>query len=94
MSRSTKKGPFVHPSLLEKVLAMQGAERREIIRTWSRASTVMPEMVGMTIAVHDGRRHIPVLCSENMVGHKLGEFSFTRTFRGHKGRSETTSRKR
>ncbi len=94
MSRSTKKGPFVHPSLLRKVLAMQGAERREIIRTWSRASTVMPEMVGMTIAVHDGRRHIPVLCSENMVGHKLGEFSFTRTFRGHKGRSETTSRKR
>ena len=94
MSRSTKKGPFVHPSLLQKVLAMQGAERREIIRTWSRASTVMPEMVGMTIAVHDGRRHIPVLCSENMVGHKLGEFAFTRTFRGHKGRSETTSRKR
>ena len=93
MSRSTKKGPFVHPSLLQKVLAMQGAGR-EIIRTWSRASTVMPEMVGMTIAVHDGRRHIPVLCSENMVGHKLGEFSFTRTFRGHKGRSETTSRKR
>ena len=92
MSRSTKKGPFVHPSLLQKVLAMQGADRREIIRTWSRASTVMPEMVGMTIAVHDGRRHIPVLCSENMVGHKLGEFSFTRTFRGHKGRSETTSR--
>ena len=94
MSRSTKKGPFVHPSLLQKVLAMQGADRREIIRTWSRASTVMPEMVGMTIAVHDGRRHIPVLCSENMVGHKLGEFAFTRTFRGHKGRSETTSRKR
>jgi small subunit ribosomal protein S19 len=94
MSRSTKKGPYVHPSLMQKVLAMQGAERREIIRTWSRASTVMPEMVGMTIAVHDGRRHIPVLCTENMVGHKLGEFAFTRTFRGHKGRSETTSRKR
>ena len=94
MSRSTKKGPFVHPSLWQKVLAAQGAERREIIRTWSRASPVLPEMVGMTIAVHDGRRHIPVLCSENMVGHKLGEFAFTRTFRGHKGRSETTSRKR
>ena len=94
MSRSTKKGPYVHPSLMQKVLAVQGAERREIIRTWSRASTVMPEMVGMTIAVHDGRRHIPVLCTENMVGHKLGEFAFTRTFRGHKGRSETTSRKR
>ena len=94
MSRSTKKGPFVHPSLLAKVMSMQGSDRREIIRTWSRASTVMPEMVGMTIAVHDGRRHIPVLCTENMVGHKLGEFAFTRTFRGHKGRSETTSRKR
>ena len=94
MSRSTKKGPYVHPSLMQKVLAVQGAERREVIRTWSRASTVMPEMVGITIAVHDGRRHIPVLCTENMVGHKLGEFSFTRTFRGHKGRSETTSRKR
>ena len=94
MSRSTKKGPFVHPSLVAKVMAVQGAERREIIRTWSRASTVMPEMVGLTIAVHDGRRHIPVLCTENMVGHKLGEFAFTRTFRGHKGRSETTSRKR
>ena len=94
MSRSTKKGPYVHPSLMQKVLAVQGAERREVIRTWSRASTVMPEMVGITITVHDGRRHIPVLCTENMVGHKLGEFSFTRTFRGHKGRSETTSRKR
>ncbi|MSQ30834.1 MAG: 30S ribosomal protein S19 [Dehalococcoidia bacterium] len=94
MSRSTKKGPYIHPSLLAKVLAVQGSERREIIRTWSRASTVMPEFVGLTIAVHDGRRHIPVLCTENMVGHKLGEFAFTRTFRGHKGRSETTTRKR
>ena len=94
MSRSTKKGPYVHPSLMAKVLSVQGADRREIIRTWSRASTVMPDFVGMTIAVHDGRRHIPVLCTENMVGHKLGEFAFTRTFRGHKGRSETTSRKR
>jgi small subunit ribosomal protein S19 len=79
---------------MAKVLSVQGADRREIIRTWSRASTVMPDFVGMTIAVHDGRRHIPVLCTENMVGHKLGEFAFTRTFRGHKGRSETTSRKR
>jgi small subunit ribosomal protein S19 len=94
MSRSTKKGPFVHPSLLEKVLSVQGADRREIIRTWSRASTVVPEMVGMTIAVYDGRRHVPVLCTENMVGHKLGEFAFTRTFRGHKGKSEATTRKR
>jgi small subunit ribosomal protein S19 len=94
MSRSTKKGPFVHPKLLKKVLAVAGADRREIIRTWSRASTIMPEMVGMTIAVHDGRRHVPVFCTENMVGHKLGEFAFTRTFRGHKGKSETTTRKR
>lgn len=94
MSRSTKKGPFVHPKLWKKVLANQSVERREIIRTWSRASTVLPEMVGLTIAVYDGRRHVPVLCTENMVGHKLGEFSFTRTFRGHKGKSELSSRKR
>jgi len=94
MSRSTKKGPYVHPKLLKKVRSVQGTDRREIIRTWSRSSTVMPEMVGMTIAVYDGRRHIPVLCTENMVGHKLGEFAFTRTFRGHKGQSERTSRRR
>ncbi len=94
MSRSTKKGPFVHPQLWKKVLTNQSVERREILRTWSRASTILPEMVGMTIAVHDGRRHVPVLCTENMVGHKLGEFAFTRTFRGHRGKSETTSRKR
>ncbi len=94
MSRSTKKGPFVHPKLLKKVLAVASADRREIIRTWSRASTIMPAMLGMTIAVHDGRRHVPVFCTENMVGHKLGEFAFTRTFRGHRGKSETTTRKR
>ncbi|MBM3140800.1 MAG: 30S ribosomal protein S19 [Candidatus Rokubacteria bacterium] len=92
MSRSTKKGPYVHPSLLKKVAAAQRAGRKEVIKTWSRASTIMPEMVGLTIAVHDGRRHVPVFCTENMVGHKLGEFAFTRTFRGHRGRSETTSR--
>jgi small subunit ribosomal protein S19 len=94
MSRSTKKGPFVHPKLMRKVLESQAASRKEVIRTWSRASTIVPEMVGLTIAVHDGRRHIPVFCTENMVGHKLGEFSFTRTFRGHRGRSESTSRAR
>jgi small subunit ribosomal protein S19 len=94
MSRSTKKGPYVHPSLWKRVLENQSPQNRQIIRTWSRSSTVLPEMVGLTIAVHDGRRHVPVLCTENMVGHKLGEFSFTRTFRGHKGKSETTSRKR
>lgn len=94
MSRSTKKGPFVDPKLMRKVEAAQRSGRREVIRTWSRSSTIMPEMVGLTIGVHDGRRHIPVLCTENMVGHKLGEFSFTRTFRGHRGRSESTSRAR
>jgi small subunit ribosomal protein S19 len=92
MSRSTKKGPYVHPSLLKKVQVASRSDRKEVIKTWSRASTIMPEMVGLTIAVHDGRRHVPVFCTENMVGHKLGEFSFTRTFRGHRGRSETTSR--
>jgi len=94
MSRSTKKGPYVHPSLLKKVQVVQASGRKEVIKTWSRASTIMPEMVGLTIAVHDGRRHVPVFCTENMVGHKLGEFSYTRTFRGHKGRSESTSRSR
>ena len=92
MSRSTKRGPYIHPSLMKKVEAAQRSGRKEVIKTWSRASTIMPEMVGLTIAVHDGRRHVPVFCTENMVGHKLGEFAFTRTFRGHRGRSETTSR--
>ncbi len=91
MSRSTKKGPHVDPKLMRKVEIARASARKEVIRTWSRASTIMPEMVGLTLAVHDGRRHIPVFCTENMVGHKLGEFAFTRTFRGHRGRSETTS---
>ncbi len=94
MSRSTKKGPHIDPKLMKKVEAVLRSGRKEVIRTWSRDSTVMPEMVGLTIAVHDGRRHIPVFCTENMVGHKLGEFAFTRIFRGHRGRSETTSRAR
>ena len=93
MSRSTRKGPFVHPKLWKKVIAAQNNQDRVVIKTWSRASTILPEMVGMTIAVHDGRRHIPVLCSENMVGHKLGEFAFTRTYRGHRGKSERTSQR-
>jgi small subunit ribosomal protein S19 len=92
MSRSTKKGPHVSEKLMRKVEAVQASGRKEVIRTWSRSSTIMPEMVGLTIGVHDGRRHIPVFCTENMVGHKLGEFAFTRTFRGHRGRSESTSR--
>ena len=94
MSRSTRKGPHIDPKLMKKVEAVLRSGRKEVIRTWSRNSTVMPEMVGLTIAVHDGRRHIPVFCTENMVGHKLGEFAFTRIFRGHRGRSETTSRAR
>jgi small subunit ribosomal protein S19 len=94
MSRSTKKGPFVEPSLMSKVEAVQRSGNKTAIRTWSRASTIMPEFIGLTIAVHDGRRHVPVFCTENMVGHKLGEFAFTRTFRGHRGKSETTSRSR
>ena len=85
MSRSTKKGPFVHPKLMRKVLEAQANGSKEVIRTWSRASTILPEMVGLTIAVHDGRRHIPVFCTENMVGHKLGEFSPTRKFVSHGG---------
>ena len=93
MSRSTKKGPYVQEKLLKKVLAMQRSGSRAVIRTWSRASTIMPEMVGLSIAVHDGRRHVPVYITENMVGHKLGEFAATRTYRGHQagGRSERTS---
>ncbi|HET6616125.1 MAG TPA: 30S ribosomal protein S19 [Dehalococcoidia bacterium] len=94
MSRSLKKGPFIDPKLLKKVEDVRRTNARTVIRTWSRASTIMPEMVGMTIGVHDGRRHVPIFVSENMVGHKLGEFAPTRTFRGHAGKSEkTTGRK-
>ena len=84
MSRSIKKGPFADESLLKKVDAMNAAGKKEVIKTWSRSSTIFPEMVGHTIAVHDGRKHVPVYITESMVGHKLGEFSPTRTFRGHK----------
>jgi small subunit ribosomal protein S19 len=94
MSRSTKKGPFVEPKLMKKVEALQRSGTKAAVKTWSRASTIMPDFIGLTIAVHDGRRHVPVFCTENMVGHKLGEFAFTRTFRGHRGKSETTSRSR
>ena len=88
MSRSVKKGPYVHPKLAKKVEAVQRSQSRTVIRTWSRASMVMPEMVGLTIAVHDGRRFVPVLITENMVGHRLGEFAPTRLFRGHSSRSD------
>lgn len=83
MGRSLKKGPFIDDSIREKVLAMRSFKEKKIIRTWSRRSTVIPEMVGLTIGVHNGRKFIPVFITENMVGHKLGEFSPTRTFKGH-----------
>ena len=83
MSRSTKKGPAIDAKLLKKVETLNRSGQKAIIKTWSRASTIVPQMVGLTIGVHDGRRHVPVLITENMVGHKLGEFALTRTFRGH-----------
>lgn len=83
MSRSAKKGPFVDERLLKRIEAMNAAGQKKMIKTWSRASTVFPDMVGHTIAVHDGRKHVPIFISESMVGHKLGEFALTRTFRGH-----------
>ena len=83
MSRSSKKGPWAEDRLMSRIEAMNSANSRQMIRTWSRASTIFPEMVGHTIAVHDGRKHVPVFVSESMVGHKLGEFAPTRTYRGH-----------
>ena len=85
MSRSLKKGPFISPKLLKKVEQMNdGKQKKTVIRTWSRASTVFPQMVGHTIAVHNGKQHVPIYVTENMVGHKLGEFAPTRTYRGHR----------
>ncbi|MBA3430695.1 MAG: 30S ribosomal protein S19 [Actinobacteria bacterium] len=91
MPRSTKKGPFVDDHLLLKVAAMNSRQERRVIKTWSRRSTVTPEMVGHTIAVHDGRRHVPIYITESMVGHKLGEFAATRAFRTH-GSAERSAR--
>ena len=88
MSRSIKKGPYIDEKLARKITAAQSNRSQQVIRTWARASTIMPEMLGLTIAVHDGRRHVPLFITENMVGHKLGEFAPTRTFRGHSSRSE------
>jgi small subunit ribosomal protein S19 len=85
MSRSSKKGPFVEERLMRRIETMNKANTKTMIRTWSRTSTIFPEMVGHTIAVHDGRRHVPVFVSESMVGHKLGEFAPTRMYRGHAG---------
>ena len=91
MSRSIKKGPFVDPKLAKKIESAVNSNSKNPIRTWSRASIIMPNMIGLTIEVHNGRRHIPVFVTENMVGHKLGEFSLTRIFRGHSTKSEQTS---
>ena len=91
MSRSLKKGPYIDRNLQEKVAKMNAAREKKVIRTWARASTVFPDMVGHTVAVHDGAKHVPVYISENMVGHKLGEFAPTRRFRGHGDKTERSS---
>lgn len=93
MSRSIKKGPYVHESVLKKVDAMNEANEKKVVKTWSRSSTILPGFVGHTIAVHDGRKHVPVYITEDMVGHKLGEFAPTRTFKGHSGEERRTSLK-
>lgn len=85
MGRSIKKGPFVAPELLKRVITLNEAGEKKVLKTWSRASTIFPEFVGHTVAVHDGRKHVPVYVTEDMVGHKLGEFAPTRTYRGHAG---------
>ena len=90
MGRSIKKGPFVQPALYKKVEAMNEKNEKKVLKTWSRSSTIFPEFVGHTFAVHDGRKHVPVYVTEDMVGHKLGEFAPTRTFKGHAG-SKTTN---
>ena len=92
MSRSVKKGPYIDAKLLKKVEAVIRSGQKAVIKTWSRSSTILPEMVGLTIGVHNGRRHVPIYIIENMVGHKLGEFALTRTFRGHSSRAEKTTR--
>ena len=92
MSRSTKKGPYVDAKLNKKVETLSRAELKAVIKTWSRASTIVPQMIGLTIGVHDGRRHVPIFITENMVGHKLGEFAPTRTYRGHSAKAEKVTR--
>lgn len=93
MSRSTKKGYFVAESLMKKIEAMNESGDRKVIKSWSRASAIFPEMVGHTIAIHDGRKHVPVFVTEDMVGHKLGEFAPTRTYRGHAGSDKSAGRR-
>jgi small subunit ribosomal protein S19 len=93
MSRSIKKGPAVDAKLMKKVDNLNRSGKKVLIKTWARASTILPQMVGLTIAVHDGRRHVPIFITENMVGHKLGEFALTRTFRGHVAREKGAQRR-
>ena len=94
MSRSSKKMPFIAPKLLKRIEAMNESGEKQVLKTWSRASTIYPQMVGHTIAVHDGRKHVPIYITEEMIGHKLGEFAPTRTFKGHAGaKADTTSKK-
>lgn len=93
MSRSLKKGPYIEASLLKKIEDMNSKGEKKVIKTWSRSSTIFPEMVGHTLAIHDGRKHVPIYVTEDMVGHKLGEFAPTRTFRGHSGSEKTTAAK-
>ena len=92
MSRSVKKGPYVNEKLLAKIVAMNESGEKKVLKTWSRASTIFPDMVSHTMAVHDGRKHVPVYITEDMVGHKLGEFAPTRTFRGHAGSEKSSGR--
>jgi len=94
MSRSTKKGPAVNEKLMKHVDTVIRSNKKTVIKTWARSSTILPQMVGMTIGVHDGRRHVPIYINENMVGHKLGEFAPTRTYRGHVSRSEKVTQVR
>lgn len=93
MGRSLKKGPYISPKLLQKIETMNAGNKKQVIRTWSRTSTIFPQMVGHTIAVYDGRRHVPIYITENMVGHKLGEFAPTRTFRGHVSKEDKRKRR-
>ncbi|MDI3339783.1 MAG: 30S ribosomal protein S19 [Sphaerobacter sp.] len=94
MGRSSKKGPYIDPKLREKIQQLNATGERRVIRTWARASTIFPEMIGHTVAVYDGRRHVPIFITEQMVGHKLGEFAPTRTYRGHGKDAERASRRR
>jgi small subunit ribosomal protein S19 len=91
LSRSVKKGPFVQDALMKRILDMNKKGEKKVVKTWSRSSTIFPQMVGHTIAVHDGRKHVPVYITEDMVGHKLGEFALTRTFRGHGSHTEKST---